>query len=297
MTDTSDHEPGDAPATAVSTARVEAIDDASRALEACGDLFRADPIGSSPVTITLYPGRSSELLRVHDEGRTIGAAVSEATGTDAAAYTLTPLEPGAVSVLADALPVDRRVRLAGRPSDVAAVAARWSDRCDGAIDTGQLFRWYRLRDLDDGRRRKGRLGVASRDSLERAVDWMMAFSDDVGLPIAHDVATTRIADAVNEGRLMEWCVGDDVVSQLMVSPARFGVVRINGVYTPPALRKDGHSGAITAAVAAQQIARQKVDEIVLDQPASNAATNRMYRRLGFEGVAESLVVQLVSRST
>ena len=74
------------------------------------------------------------------------------------------------------------------------------------------------------------------------------------------------------------------------------MVRINGVYTPPELRKDGHSGAlITAAVAAQQIARQKVDEIVLDQPASNAATNRMYRRLGFESVAEALVVHLVPR--
>ena len=94
---------------------------------------------------------------------------------------------------------------------------------------------------------------------------------------------------------MEWRVGDDAVSQLLVSPVRFGVVRINGVYTPPPLRKDGHSGAITAAVAAEQIARQKVDDIVLDQPASNAATNRMYRRLGFAGVADALVVELVPR--
>jgi hypothetical protein len=283
--------PADAPA-----ARVEAIDDASRGLEACGDLFRADPIGSSPVTITLYPGRSSELLRVHHEGRTIGAAVSEATGTDAASYTLTPLGPGAAVALADELPIDRQIRLAGPPSDVAMVAGRWSDRCNGAVDTGGLFRWYRLRTLDDGRRhRKGRLDVASSDSIERAVDWLMAFADDVELPITRDIAAIRIGDAVNEGRLMEWRVGDEVVSQLMVSPVRFGVVRINGVYTPPALRKDGHSGAITAAVAAEQIARQKVDEIVLDQPASNAATNRMYRRLGFESVADALVVRLVPR--
>ena len=77
-------EPNDEPAADESAAKVEAIDDASRGLEACGDMFRADPIGSSPVTITLYPGRSSELLRVHHDGRTIGAAVSEATGTDAA---------------------------------------------------------------------------------------------------------------------------------------------------------------------------------------------------------------------
>ncbi len=295
MDEHTDHEPDGQPSADAPTARVEAIDDASRGLDACGDLFRADPIGSSPVTITLYPGRSSELLRVHDNGRTIGAAVSEATGTDTASYTLTPLGDGAAVALADALPVDRQIRLAGRPSDVATVAGRWSDRCNGAIDTGGLFRWYRLRALDEGRRRKGRLAVADRDSIERGVDWLTAFADDIGLAMTREIAATRVGDAINEGRLMEWRVGDDVVSQLLVSPARFGVVRIDGVYTPPQLRKDGHSGAITATVAAEQIARQKVDEIVLDQPASNAATNRMFRRLGFESVADALVVRLVPR--
>jgi hypothetical protein len=279
----------------VPSAQVDSITDATRGLDACGDLFRSDPIGSSPVTITLYPGRSSELLRVSDGERTIGAAVAEATGTSAASYTLTPLGPGAAAALAAVLPIDRRVQLAGRPSDVAEIAGRWSERCDGAIDTGQLHRWYRLRELDDSRRRKGRLDVGQHGSQDRAVEWMMAFGDDVGLPITVEAATTRVADAINEGRLMEWRVSDEVVSQLTVSPARFGVVRINGVYTPPKLRKDGHSGALTAAVTAQQITRQKVDDIVIDQPASNAATNRMYRRLGFESVAEALVVHLIPR--
>ena len=293
MSDTADA--GGATPDASSTVRVDVIDDASHALEACGDLFRTDPIGCAPVTITLYPGRSSELLRLHDGGATVGAAVSEATGTATVSYTLTPLEPGASSALARELPDDRRIRLAGRPGDVAEVAGAWSSLRDGAIDTGQLFRWYRLRELAGGRKRKGRLHIAERDSADRAVEWMTAFGVDVGMPIATEVATTRVADAINEGRLMEWRVDEDVVSQLTVSPARFGVVRINGVYTPPGLRKDGHSSAITAAVAAQQIARQKVDEVVLDQPAANAATNRMYRRLGFDGVAMSLVVDLVPR--
>lgn len=287
-TDDGAPDPGSAP-----IADLEVIDDATRALEACGDLFRADPIGCAAVTITLYPGRSSELLRLHDGADTVGAAVSEATGSSAASYTLTPLAPGAAVALAAVLPDDRRIRLVGRPDDVAAVAGAWADRTDGAIDTGQLFRWYRLGDLNDSRKRKGQLHVAERTSADRAAEWMVAFGAEIGQPMAPSVAATRVDDAINEGRLLEWRVGDDVVSQLTVSPARFGVVRINGVYTPPPLRKHGYSSAITAAVAAQQIARQKVDDVVLDQPASNAATNRMFRRLGFDAVGTALVVNLV----
>lgn len=275
---------------ALTMAEIESIDDANQGLEACGDLFRADPIGCSPVTVTLYPGRSSELLRVVDGTDTIGAAVAEGSG-----WTLAPLGEGAAEAIADVLPVDRRLQLTGRPSDVASIAGRWSERCDGAIETGELFRWYRLGELKDAKKRKGELAVAGSDRIDEAVAWLQAYGDDVGLPIAADVAATRVSAAVHEGRLMEWRLGDDVVSQVIVSPVRLGVVRMNAVYTPGALRKDGHSSALTAAVAAQQIARQKVDHVVLDQPAFNGATNRMYRRLGFESVSESLVVWLRPR--
>ncbi|MFT6764528.1 MAG: hypothetical protein ACJAXA_003197 [Candidatus Aldehydirespiratoraceae bacterium] len=275
---------------ALTMAEIESIADASKGLEACGDLFRADPIGCSPVTVTLYPGRSSKLLRVTHGSDTIGAAVAEENG-----WTLAPLGEGAAEVIADELPIDRRLQLTGRPGDVAAIAGRWSDRCDGAIDTGDLFRWYRLGELNEPKKRKGELAVASRDRIDEAVTWLQAYGDDVGLPIAADVAATRVSDAVNEGRLMEWRLGDDIVSQLIVSPVRLAVVRLNAVYTPVALRKDGYSSAIVAAVAAQQIARQKVDHVVFDQPAFNGATNRMYRRLGFESVSESLVVWLTPK--
>lgn len=268
--------------------QVDIIEDASKGLEACGDLFRAEPIRSTPVTTSLYPGRASALLRVSDGADTIGVAAEEAEG-----YTLTPLREGAATALADLLPIDRAVTVLGAAGDVAALAGRWSERCDGAVDTGQLFRWYRLSELAEHKKRKGALHVAERSSLERAASWMTEFGTDVGLPMSPEAAHARVADAINEGRLFEWVLGDDVVSQLIISPARFGVVRMNGVFTPPALRKDGHSSAITAAVAGQQIARQKVDHVVLDQPASTGVTNRMYRRLGFESVWDTLAVRLV----
>lgn len=274
----------------VSECTVEIIDDATKGLDVCGDLFRREPIRSTPVTTSLYPGRASALIRVASGSDTVGVAAEEAEG-----YTLTPLGPGASAALAAVLPVDRPSTLLGAAADVVDIAGRWSERCDGAIDTGTMFRWYRLGELAEGKKRKGTVRAAGSGSVGRAAAWMVAFGHDVGLPLAADAATTRVGDAIHEGRLFEWVVGDEVVSQLMISPARFGVVRINGVYTPPPLRKEGHSSAIAAAVAAQQIARQKVDDVVIDQPASTGVTNRMYRRLGFVSVWDTLAVRLVPR--
>ncbi|MFK7919850.1 MAG: GNAT family N-acetyltransferase [Ilumatobacter sp.] len=268
--------------------QIDIIDDAAKGLDVCGDLFRAEPIRSTPVTTSLYPGRASALIRVSDGADTIGVAAEEAEG-----YTLAPLKPGAAMALADVLPVDRPLTVLGAAGDVATLAGRWSERCDGAIDTGQLYRWYRLDEATEQKKRKGALRVGDRSSTDRAAAWMSAFGIDVGLPLSNEAVQARVGDAINEGRLFEWVLGDEVVSQLIISPARFGVVRINGVYTSPELRKDGHSSAITAAVAMQQIARQKVDHVALDQPASTGVTNRMYRRLGFESVWDTLAVRLI----
>ena len=266
---------------------VETIDDATRGLDVCGDLFRSEPIRSTPVTTSLYPGRASALLRVSNGATTVGVAAREAEG-----YTLTPLGPGAAAALADLLPIEGPITLLGAAGDVVDVAGRWSERCDGAVATTTMFRWYRLGGSVDSKKRTGALRVADGTSIDRAVSWMVAFGDDVGLPLSVDAAAARLGDAIHEGRLFEWVARDEVVSQLTVSPARFGVVRINGVYTPPARRREGYSSAITAAVAARQIARQKVDDVVIDQPASLGVTNRMYRRLGFVSIWDTLAANL-----
>ncbi|MEL6894416.1 MAG: hypothetical protein AAFP84_22695, partial [Actinomycetota bacterium] len=255
-------------------AEIETLTDGTAANGACGDLFRADALGCNRVTTSLDPGRPAEVLRVHDGADTLGAAVAVGGG-----FTLTPLRGDAADLIADALPLDRRLRVVGEPGDVATIAGRWSERCDGAIDTGRLFRWYRLDDPHPRKKRGGSTRVAGRDRIDHAAGWGVAFADEIGVPRTLDEATKQMSDATNESRLIEWIVAEQTVSQLVVSPARFGVVRINGLYTPPELRKEGHSGTLVIEVAAQQIARQKVDQVVVEVPAADGVLNRMYRRL------------------
>jgi predicted GNAT family acetyltransferase len=89
-----------------------------------------------------------------------------------------------------------------------------------------------------------------------------------------------------------WMVGDQLVSQLGCSAERYGVTRIGGVFTPAELQGHGYASALTSAVSREQQARRDIDEVTLNTQASNPGTNRLYRRLGFEPVAELLVVSL-----
>ena len=135
--------------------------------------------------------------------------------------------------------------------------------------------------------------MSERDRVEQAAQWGVDFGRDTGLERSLDDSLAQMTRAVNESRLIEWRSKGEVVSQLLISAARFGVVRLGQVYTPPEHRKKGHGAAFVAAVAQQQLDRQKVDTVILSAQASNVATTRMYRGLGFVRAYEMLNVKVV----
>jgi ribosomal protein S18 acetylase RimI-like enzyme len=269
-------------------ADMEMISDTHAALEQCGDLFRADPVGSNMVTAALSPTVDFELWRVSEAGTTVGAAFRAG-----AMCTLSEMTTAVAVSVADALPVDGPLQIIGPAGAVASVVGRWSERCDGIPVAPELFRMYRLDELHEpSKRRKGRAFVSDRNRLEQAAEWNHAFGRETGLQRTLDESVAQMERAINENRLIEYRVKGEVVSQLVISAVRFGVVRIGLVYTPHDARGRGHASAFTAGVSAQQMERQKVDVVVLNTQSSNAATNRLYRRIGFVSAFEMLSVGL-----
>gem|GEM_PF-1057288 len=270
-------------------ADVETITDAAAVLDLCGDLFRADPVGCNVVATGVVPQADVEVLRVHDGADTLGVALIAGT-----TFTLSPCAAGAAEALAPLLDVERPVQLSGPAGAVADVAGLLSERCGGAVRDPHLMRMYRATEVTDpSKRRRGKAFVSDRERIEQAAEWGVGFGRDTGLERSLDDARAQMERAVNESRLVEWRSKGEVVSQLLISAARFGVVRIGLVYTPPEHRKRGHGAAFVAAVAQQQLERQKVDTIILNAQAANAATNRMYRNLGFVRAFEMLNVKVI----
>jgi len=87
------------------------------------------------------------------------------------------------------------------------------------------------------------------------------------------------------GALHVWDVrGAPVASAAAVGPTPNGI-RLNHVYTPPALRGRGYASALVAS-----LSRHLLDEgrafVFLHTDLSNPISNRVYERIGYVRVAE-----------
>ena len=91
---------------------------------------------------------------------------------------------------------------------------------------------------------------------------------------------------ITDGRFWIW---DDDGPRSMVGCKRrsSGIARIGPVYTPPEHRRRGYAAACTAAVS-QHLLDHDADGCVLYTALANPTSNAIYRRLGYEAVAETL---------
>lgn len=140
-----------------------------------------------------------------------------------------------------------------------------------------------------GRRAAGHLELATEDRLDLCASWVRAFGEEAGLPYAEPrkVAWSRLA----AGALYAWYVeegrSDEPVSMAAWAGQTPNGVRLLLVYTPPELRGRGFAGT-----AVHDLCRHLFDcgqrRLYLYTDLGNAATNRLYQRLGFRRVATRL---------
>lgn len=216
-------------------------------------------------------------------------------GTEAVFYrpssnrlTLTPLAPERADALAGRL-LALGHTLAGVTADsgtAAAFAGAWARRTGAVPAVRVRMQLYRLGTLTPpDPRPEGRGRPVGREDHEHLMRWCREFAADVGEEVVIDAATwagTRFA----EKRYTYWETPDGTpVSMAGANPMVAGMVRLDPVYTPARLRGHGYGAAVTAEVSRAALAAGAT-EVVLYTNAANPTSNALYRRLGYEQVAD-----------
>jgi GNAT superfamily N-acetyltransferase len=267
-------------------------------LDAAGAFLRAAPAANS-VTLTTV-----EALRARGAGAGAGGAerppllawwrVPGEAVTGTAMHTppyplhLSAMPPEATSALAGLLAA-RGHALPGANGQAAATgafAAAWSARTGASARVFRRMRLHRLDALDPpDPPPPGSAVVAGPRHRGLLVAWFAAFAAEVEEPPRDHGAT--VDDRLSHAGLALWIVDGEAVSLAGTTRAVAGAARVAPVYTPPEHRGRGYAAGVTAAVTRAALA-SGVEEVLLYTDLANPTSNRLYARLGYRPVEDSV---------
>lgn len=270
---------------------VQSTDDAAVALESTGAYLRSRPVENSLVLSLL-----AERVARPAEGRYWWVL----DGDEVVAFAFqSPRRfravvraegPAAIDPLVDRM-VEDAPALPGVMAEAATAAAfagRWAERRRTPAVPIEGQRLHRLGALRPPDGVPGALRPARREDRRFLVTWAEGFMGETG---SHPVSAAEVVNRhLDAGRLWLWEDGGPA-SIAATSVVVAGVVRVGCVYTPPERRRRRYAGACVAAVSAQALAAAEVDVCILYTQLQNPTSNALYRRLGYEPVAELLVYQ------
>ncbi|MDQ2671563.1 MAG: GNAT family N-acetyltransferase [Actinomycetota bacterium] len=201
------------------------------------------------------------------------------------AATLTPMGPEAAAGMVDAI-VETDVALPGvigEAATAARFAGQWTERHGSAAFPVEGQRIYEMARVPERVEVGGRLRNASLHDRDLIVAWMRGFYADVGQEArGHEPVVERRLAA---GQFWLWEDGEPVSMAANSNPVE-GVLRVQAVYTPPDRRNRGYAGACVG-----NLSRRMRDEgyrCILYTDLGNPTSNLVYRRIGYNAVAEAL---------
>jgi len=138
----------------------------------------------------------------------------------------------------------------------------------------------------------GRARAAGPDNRARILEWLGAFTAEAipwepdDQPRVERMVDHRLDAEVDDAGFWVWEEGGRARSLVGFGGATPGGMRIGPVYTPPGERRRGYGTALVAAVCSWLLGQGR-RRCFLYTDLANPTSNAIYRRIGFEQVAES----------
>jgi uncharacterized protein len=224
------------------------------------------------------------------DGRTVGAALW--TPPFPAVLTRAPRE--ALAAWLDRLESEDLAPpgVSAVPETAEFAARDWCAR-KGLSFSQKMNLWiYRLDRLPVLHPAPGAARAARGDDVDRLVEWTEAFSRETGAedPVK---ARERVEGFFRKGSLWVW--EDGALSSLAgySGPTPTGI-RINMVYTPPENRGRGYAKALVSTLS-RFLLSQGLRSCFLFADRNNPASNALYRKIGYEYVADWWMLEFKSK--
>lgn len=135
---------------------------------------------------------------------------------------------------------------------------------------------------------KGRARTATRADRAVLVEWVHGFADATGQ--SRSSAPWLVDEGTERRALTLWESGGAPVALAGRSRMLAGTVRVTLVYTPPEHRGRGYAAAVTAEASRAAVAAGAA-EVALFADLANPTSNGVYRRIGYEPVADRVLLR------
>lgn len=270
---------------------VRTLTDPSAAIEAATDLVAANPVAYS-VFSTVTGSLATEPHRYAaphwyaiKDGR--GTVVLVAMHTAPLPLHLPMAVPGAVATLADHI-ASQRVSLSGVNGPLEG-AEEFADRYLAATGR-QIARRDGVGVYDlpvpvqPTRPVEGEHRIANESDLSLVTSWVHDFLAEVGDRPSEAEAMAR--RQLQVGNVSLWVARGVPVAMCWASAPYGGVVRISGVYTPPAERGHGYASGLVAAASRRQ--QEQGHTCMLYTDLANPTSNKIYRALGYRYLGDDV---------
>lgn len=280
--------------------RCERHADAASFLAAAGPWLDRDAVANNVVSTVAF-GRASGVLpepegalwmTIVDGFEVVGAVLH----TPPHPLLLSRLSLPAVDAAAEELLRTRGdlVGVNGPKAPVERFAAQWSARTGRPWVTAHQNRLFDVDQVHPPVGVTGRARRADLDDLDLLAVWESEFHREAGPDQPFDPQQHR---AAMRRRLQDsrpywlWEAEGEPTSMLAESAPAGGVVRLQLVYTPPAMRGHGFASACVAEVSAQVLARPPVKACTLYADLANPTSNKIYQRIGYRPVLDAVSVR------
>jgi RimJ/RimL family protein N-acetyltransferase len=279
--------------------------DAETFAAAAGAFLHADPAGNSVILTVVETMRERGGSPAAAADEVLGWWQAAGDGPVTGAFMRTARYPvhvaampdEAVGPLVDLLASDAAAvtGVSGDRAATEAFAAAWSARTGARARVHRRMRLHRLAALvEPDPPPPGRAVAGGREHRDVLVAWYEAFAAEIEEP-QRDVGP-QVDDRIAYGGAILWLL-DDGTPVSLAGRTRLvaGQVRIAPVYTPPQHRGRGYAAGATAA-ATRAALEAGAGEVLLYTDLSNPTANRLYERLGYEGVEDRVMLTFEGRA-